>query len=90
MVDRISVLNELESRYGLTIGIPVSQREQLLPAVQEVLTTEGLLAVYQGRRQQMLRDKIDVTSFWVDFFENYAASRQPTLASRPVAPAIDT
>lgn len=90
LVGRISVLNELESRYRLTIGIPVSQREQLLPTVQEVLTTEELLAVYQARRQHMLRDKIDVTSFWVDFFENYAVGIKFKPTNRPLATGINT
>lgn len=85
LVGRISVLNELESRYRLTIGILISQREQLLPVIRELLTTERVLAVYQARRQHMLRDKIDVTSFWVDFFENYEVGIKFKPTNRPLA-----
>lgn len=71
---RISVLNELEHRYGLTFGIPVGQNERLLAKLNELLTSQQLL--FQEKRQQMLTDKINVTAFWVWFFENYPASRQ--------------
>jgi predicted glycosyltransferase len=72
---KIAVLSELENRYQLTFGIPAQDREKLLTTLSWLLDTENLHDLFQERRQQMLKDKIDVTSFYVWFFENYPASK---------------
>jgi len=66
---KIGVLEELEKKYQLTIGIPSSDPERLYNTVKEMINTDNLREVYQARRQQMLEDKIDVATFFTDFIE---------------------
>lgn len=66
---KIGVLEELEKKYQLTIGIPSSDSERLYNTVKEMIDTDNLREVYQARRQQMLEDKIDVATFFTDFIE---------------------
>ena len=66
---KIGVLEELEKKYQLTIGIPSSDPERLYNTVKEMINTDNLRDVYQARRQRMLEDKIDVATFFTDFIE---------------------
>lgn len=67
---KIGVLEELENKYHLTIGIPSSDPDRLYKTITELLSSENLRNTYQERRKQMLADKIDVASFYTDFIEN--------------------
>ena len=71
---RLSVLEELELRYGLTFGYQPSQFDWMLYRINEFLETPDLKDEWQKRRTRLLQDKIDVTSFWVWFVENYPES----------------
>ena len=71
---RISVLEELEHSYGLTYGFKTSDAEEMLKKVEELLATPNLNEIWQERRQKMLADKIDVSSFFTWFLENYPLS----------------
>jgi len=73
-VGKIGVLEELEHKYRLTIGINVSQQEKLYERIPELLKTPELRREWQYRRMNMLRDKIDVTSFWTWLIEAYPGS----------------
>src|ERR1035437_822765 len=73
-VGKISVLNELEDKYNLTIGINNNNPQLLLKTVEELINTDNLKDIYQERRERMLSDKIDFTAFVVWFIENYPAS----------------
>lgn len=71
---RISVLEELEHKYGLTCGIPTNLSEKLFDKIDELLTFPDLEMEFQRRREQMLNDKIDVTAFLVWFIDNFPDS----------------
>ena len=73
-VGRLSYLEELEHKYGLTYGIKTSQPEQLFAKIEELLAMPDLKQEWQRRRERMLADKIDVTAFLIWFIENYAES----------------
>jgi len=73
-VGKISVLNELETKYNLTIGINNNNSQLLLKTVEKLINTDNLKDIYQKRREKMLSDKIDVTAFAVWFVENYPDS----------------
>lgn len=66
---RIGVLEELEKKYQLTVGIPTSDPNRLYNTVSMMLT-ENLKETFQRRREKMLSDKIDVASFFTNFIEN--------------------
>ena len=71
---KISVLEELEHKYGLTYGIKTDQPERLFEKIDELLAMPNFREEFQHRRQKMLADKIDVTAFLVWFIENYPQS----------------
>ena len=84
---RISVLEELEHRYGLTVGIPTSEPERLFETVQGLLGRDDLEAAWAERRDAMLADKIDLSAFltWLmgSFPESLRAVRtEPGVAAR--------
>ena len=71
---KISVLEELEHKYGLTFGIKTKNPKQLFEKIEELLAMPDLREEFQRRRQIMLANKIDVTAFFVWFIENYPES----------------
>ncbi|MBN1185603.1 MAG: DUF354 domain-containing protein [Bacteroidales bacterium] len=73
---RISVLEELEHKYGLTFGIKTDSPEKLFLKINELLSMPDLKKEFEYRRKCMLVDKIDVTAFMVWFIENYPSSAQ--------------
>jgi len=71
---KISVLEELESKYNLTFGVKTKQPEKLLQLTELFLSESNLKSQFQERRKKMLSEKIDVTSFFVWFIENFPES----------------
>lgn len=69
---RIGVLEELEHKYGLSYGIPSDKPEQLYQKITELLDLKDLRGEFQKRRETMLNDKIDVTTFFVEAIEKLA------------------
>lgn len=73
-VGRISYLEEEEHTYNLTYGFLPTNSEAMFNKINELLAMPDLKAVWQDRRKIMLKDKIDVTAFYVWFIENYPES----------------
>lgn len=71
---KIGVLEELESKYQLTVGIPANQPDSLYEVVSDWLSQPDLRSTFQSRRAKMLSEKIDVTAFFTTFIENYPQS----------------
>lgn len=65
---KISVLEELEHTYNLTVGIHPKEEERILAAIQTMIENPEIRTEYQQRRKNMLRDKIDVTAWLVELF----------------------
>jgi predicted glycosyltransferase len=76
-VGRISYLEELEHRFGLTEGISASLPGILCERVSDLAGRSDLKAEWAEKRSVMLRDKIDVAQFFVSFIESYG---EPTCA----------
>ncbi len=74
IVGRISYLEEEEKRYGLTFGFRPHQFDWMLSCIKKTLSIPNLDSNWICRRDEMLKDKIDVTAFWVWFIENYPQS----------------
>ncbi|MGI5970630.1 MAG: DUF354 domain-containing protein [Oscillospiraceae bacterium] len=70
--DRLGVFQELENKYGLVYSF-WEAGPALLKAV-ELACTPDAKALWEKKRQRLLREKIDVTSFMVWFVENYPNS----------------
>jgi len=75
-VGRISYLEEEEHTYGLTFGFLPNAFEAVMKKIEELLSISNLKEMWQERRMEMLRDKIDVTAFFVWFIENYPESKR--------------
>ena len=75
-VGKISVLQELEEWYRLTIGIPTSDPSQLIKKTEQCLSNPETRALFAERKAQLLREKIDVTAFLTWFIKNYPERRQ--------------
>jgi len=71
---RLSVPNELEAKYKLCFSWQPSEFESLLEKLRELLKQPDLKETWRERRENMLRDKIDVTAFMVWFIENMPES----------------
>jgi predicted glycosyltransferase len=72
--DKISVLNELEKKYKLTLSILPKDSNKLLELSEQLLSEGDILEIFKQRRDLMLADKIDVTSFLVWFISNFPDS----------------
>ncbi len=71
---KISILNELEFRYGLTISLSPAEVYKLFDISKEIIGSNELSKILEQKRTEMLADKIDVTAFMVWFIENYPMS----------------
>jgi hypothetical protein len=70
----VTVLDEIENKYGLTYGINRSKPNVLLQRINNILKTSNIKSKYRERRDRMLSEKIDVTSFFVWLIEQYPES----------------
>lgn len=73
---KISVLEELEHRYELTYAFPSTESDRLFSKIESLLSLPDLKEMFQKRRQIMLSEKIDVTTFFTRFVENYPDSKK--------------
>jgi predicted glycosyltransferase len=73
-VGKCSTLEELEYRYGLTYGFLPKDKNKVLDKVMELLKKPDLKLEWLEKRQRMLKDKIDLTKWMVNFIENYPES----------------
>ncbi len=74
--DEIGVLNELENIYQLTTGIKTNKVENLYSVLRNMLSNKNLKNEYRLRATKMLKDKINVPSFFIWFIENYPKSKK--------------
>ena len=68
-VGRLSYLEELEHKYGLTRGFRPEAFEQLLAQVDRWLDQPDLKQQWQQKRQVMLAESIDLTGWIVELFD---------------------
>jgi len=69
-VGRLSCMEELEHRYGLTAGFLPKDFDKLLAKIDEWLAEPDLKEKWAQRRQVMLADCVDLTSWILDLFND--------------------
>jgi predicted glycosyltransferase len=69
--EEIGVLNELEKIYGLTHAIRTDQPEQLFQLAEKLLSAENLEQEFEEKQNRLLKEKINVFEFFMDFLQNY-------------------
>ena len=70
-VGKLGYLEELEHKYQLTIGIPGTDPEKLFRTVEEMVVQKGIKEKWTKRKDFMLDQTIDVTSFMAKLFTQY-------------------
>jgi hypothetical protein len=68
-VGRLSYLEELEHKYGLTAGIRPENFEKLIDKMNEWLSMPNLKENWQNKRQIMLRECVDLTDWIIRLLE---------------------
>ncbi|MBD2752589.1 DUF354 domain-containing protein [Spirosoma validum] len=71
---RLSIPNELEQRYELCYSFLPGDFDKMLLQINKLLETPDLKAEWNRRKERMLADKIDLTTFLVGFVTNYPES----------------
>lgn len=73
-VGKISVMNELETVYQLTNGIPVKEPEVLKAKIREILSDLNYRNDLLVRRDKMLSEKTDLTELLIKLMSDYNSS----------------
>lgn len=71
-VGKISSMEELEKKYKISWGFLPEDFEKLIEKVEELLSKEDLKLVLKGKRKKMLEDKVDLSTFMINYFEKIA------------------
>ena len=72
---RLAVPNELEQKYGLCYSFQPTDFERLLSTIRDLLAQPDIKQLWRTKVDKMLQDKIDVTSYFVDFIETFPHKR---------------
>jgi uncharacterized protein len=76
---RISYLVEQEDKYGLTFSFHPSEFNLLVDKLNMLLSMNNLSSEWQRRKERMLIDKLDITTFLVWLVENHPSSTKRLL-----------
>ena len=68
-VGRLGYLNELENKYELGYGFKSDQSEQMIEKVKDLVSEKSKI-LFTNRRDDMLKDKINVADFIYDYLAN--------------------
>jgi len=74
-VGRISYLKELEDEYKVGYGVRPENFNDALVIIKNILNDESLSKKIRESRNQLLKDKINLSDFLVWFIENYPTSK---------------
>ena len=72
----IPCFEEQERKYGLSYSFEPDNFDGLMLKIKELLNKPDVKKEWSEKREKMLKDKIDVTSFMVWFVENYPESKR--------------
>jgi predicted glycosyltransferase len=73
-VGKISYLNDLENNFKLGFGVLSSRPDLLLQKIRELLAMDNYMDLFASRRKDFLKDKIDASTFFIWFIENFPKS----------------
>jgi len=69
-VGKSSVIDELEWKYKLAIGILPDKEDDILKTIQSILDEPITDRIWAERRARLLREKIDFNQWLIEFFES--------------------
>jgi len=67
-VGKLGYLEELEHKYKLTVGISTDNANLLFTQVNKWLTNNELKKDFKQRKDQMLKECVDVAELWTNYF----------------------
>ena len=67
-VGKLGYLEELEHKYHLTFGVPTDNSELLFSKINELLENNDLKKDFNQRKEQMLKECVDVAQLWTSYF----------------------
>jgi predicted glycosyltransferase len=68
---RISYLEEIEHRYGLTFGFHPNEVDRFFKKLREFLQGSNTFEHVQASYERLIREKCNVAQWFIDFFEHY-------------------
>jgi len=71
---KLSVPNELENKYQLCFSYLPQQSHDFFQKIEELLNKQDIKEVFSRRKDKLISDKIDLSSFYCWFIENYPTS----------------
>ena len=74
LAGKLAIPNELENKYQLCFSYLPEKSDDFFQKINSLLEEKELKNLFEKRKQQLLKDKIDVTAFFVWFIENYPES----------------
>ncbi len=69
-VGKISVMEEKESKYELSYNFPPVKFEEMYSRIEKMLEIPDLKKQHEKKRSLMLKEKIDLSAFMIQLFEN--------------------
>ena len=73
LVGKISYLEEQERKYGLTFGFKPSDFDLMMNKIEELIMDKDLKTNWKSKQRAMLKDKINVSNYLVEFIEDYGS-----------------
>lgn len=67
-VGKLGYLEELEHKYQLTFGISTDNSQILFDKVDELLKDESIQQTFEKRKEEMLKNCVDVAQLWTNYF----------------------
>lgn len=80
----LSIPNEIEKRYGLCYSYLPGQFEEMKNQIGRLLSQPDIKEEWKARRQKMLNDKVDLTSFLIQLVDQYPNSLRKSKEPQPV------
>jgi predicted glycosyltransferase len=77
LVGELSCIEDIEHNFGLAFGYKPEEFENMLDDIQKILNNPNSKKEWQIKRAKFLEERIDTTSFLVDFIENYPYKKHP-------------
>ena len=69
-VGKSSVINELERKYGLAVGINPDQEKKIMDVINEILNNPNSEQIWADKQQKLLLDKEDLNGWIINYFNN--------------------
>ena len=69
-VGRCPVIEELEHNYNMTFGFRPGNEDKMILKIKDLLNNKNLKREWNQKRETLLKDKINLTEWMINYFEN--------------------